>query len=158
MDNVTITRIPGDLKSRQRMIERAMREWADMPHSNAGADYAWDGIRDCEDDLLILESHEGKLLGALSFFVRREDNANIYVSRIGVILENHGYGKKLMHEVSKIAAIHGQGIVALPTEAGKHLFRSIGMHPRKGGNPNQPHYEFNPGEAKSYAQGKLLKS
>ncbi|PKL62349.1 MAG: hypothetical protein CVV31_06580 [Methanomicrobiales archaeon HGW-Methanomicrobiales-2] len=155
MDALTVTCIRKNIRERQAVLERAGREWADIVCSNDGARYAWDGIADLDEDLLILESSEGKLLGALSFCTRYGDEQNIYISRIGVILEHRGYGKRLMQKVSAIAADREQGVVALPTVEGRRLFRGIGMHLRPGGNPYEPEYAFTPDEAKRFAEGRL---
>lgn len=155
MDTRTVTLAPDSIQEREAILERAKQEWEDIINSNSGAGYAWDGIADFDEELLVLESPEGKLLGALSFCTRYGDEKNIYVSRIGVILENHGYGRQLMWEVAKIAAARDQGIVALPTVEGLRLFRGIGMHPRQEGNRHLPEYEFTPAEAKRFAEDRL---
>ena len=153
MDDLVITFIRGDSKERGALLERAGREWAEILHSNSGAGYAWDAIADVDEDLLVLESGDGRLLGALSFCTRYGDEENIYVSRIGVIQERCGYGTRLMQEVSKIAADKGLGVVALPTADGRRLFSRIGMRlrPRR----HAPEYAFTPGEAKRFAEGRL---
>lgn len=155
MDELTVTLISDNIQERGAILERVRREWADIIYSNNGASYVLDGIADFDESLLILESSEGKLLGALSFCTRYEDQQNIYISRIGVILKFRGYGRRLMQEVSKIAAIENRGIVALPTVEGKGLFQGIGMHPRSGGNPHQPEYAFTPDEVKRFGEGQL---
>lgn len=155
MDDLTVTLIPGRIQEREAVLERARREWADIIHSNSGARYAWDGIADFDEDLLILESPEGQLLGALSFCTRYGDEKNIYVSRIGVIQDHRGYGKRLMQEVAKIAAGKGQGIVALPTAEGQRLFCRIGMRLRPRGSRYDPEYAFTPDEAKRFAEDRL---
>jgi GNAT superfamily N-acetyltransferase len=155
MDALMVTCIRKNIRERQAVLERAGREWADIFRSNDGARYAWDGIADLDEDLLILESSEGRLLGALSFCTRYGDERNIYISRIGVVLEHRGYGKRLMQKVSEIAADREQGVVALPTVEGRRLFRGIGMHLRPGGNPYEPEYAFTPDEAKRFGENQL---
>jgi len=155
MDALTVTCIRKNIQERQAVLERAGREWGDIVHSNDGARYAWDGIADLDEDLLVLESSEGRLLGALSFCTRYGDEKNIYISRIGVVLEHRGYGKRLIQKVSEIAADKEQGVVALPTVEGRRLFRGIGMHLRPGGNSYRPEYAFTPGEAKRFGESQL---
>ncbi|WP_292386328.1 GNAT family N-acetyltransferase [Methanoculleus sp. UBA430] len=155
MDTRTVALTRDSIQEREALLERAGQEWADMFHSHSGARYAWDGIADFDEDLLVLESPDGKLLGALSFCTRNGDEKNIYVSRIGVILKRRGYGKRLMQEVSRIAAAGSQGIVALPTDEGRLLFRGIGMRTRPGGDPHQLDYTFTPDEAKAFAERPL---
>ena len=157
MDTRTVALTRDSIQEREALLERAREEWADILHSHSGAGYAWDGIADVDEDLLVLESPEGRLLGALSFCTRYGDEKNIYVSRIGVILKRRGYGKRLMQEVSRIAAAGSQGIVALPTDEGRLLFRGIGMRTRPGGDPHQLEYTFTPNQAKAFAE-RLLES
>jgi len=156
MDDVTIKFVCGDSKEREAILERANREWAEIIHSSSGASYAWDAIADANEDLLVLEAPDGKLLGALSFCTRYGDEKNIYVSRIGVIRERCGYGQRLMREVAKIAADKGQGVVALPTAEGQRLFCRIGMRFRQRAGSHEPEYAFTPNEARRFAEGRQM--
>jgi GNAT superfamily N-acetyltransferase len=155
MDTRTVALTRDSIQEREALLERAREEWGGTLRSHSGARYAWDGIADFDEDLLVLESPDGKLLGALSFCTRYGDEKNIYVSRIGVIPKRRGYGKRLMQAVSRIAAARGQGIVALPTEEGRLLFRGIGMRTRPGGDPHQLEYAFTPDEAKAFVERPL---
>lgn len=152
MDTRTVALTRDSIREREGLLERVREEWGDLLHSHSGAGYAWDSITDFDEGLLVLESPDGRLLGALSFCTRHGDEENIYVSRIGVIQKRRGYGKRLMQEVSRIAAAGGQGVVALPTDEGRLLFRGIGMRTRPGGDPHQLEYAFTPDEAKAFAE------
>lgn len=157
MDTRTVALTRDSIQEREALLERAREEWGDILRSHSGARYAWDGIADLNEELLVLESPDGKLLGALSFCTRYGDEKNIYVSRIGVIPKRRGYGKQLMQAVSRLAAAGDQGIVALPTDEGRLLFRGIGMRTRPGGDPHQLEYTFTPDEAQAFAE-RLLES
>lgn len=128
-------------RKKRALRAEALAEWQEyVDHHDPGAEYAleaiafaydgYEGEDDNRDNLIVIRDHEGRLLGALSYFTDWYDRHKFRVSRMGVVKRHCGLGTILVRELAKIAAEQKMGICVIPGHDSEGFYKKIGMRKR----------------------------